>query len=191
MTTHHMTLGIPADATPEQIKKVFLGLSKIYHPDVQVTGNANHFTLISSAYEALLGVKQEQEGRPEVIQIVVKAIRNTLLHDMNFNLSNQMGIKSMVSQAIAAEKKAGNDEIKKADTIIKRYSDLIEGMTEEGKERPSIQTAMEFDLRSLQEKVQPIRDAIRNLNDALALLENLDFGKNEAGGMLSFAINWP
>ena len=191
MTTHHMTLGIPVDATPEQIKKVFLGLSKIYHPDVQVTGNADHFTRISSAYDALLGVKQEQEGRPEVIQIIVKAIRNTLLHDMNFNLSSQMGIKAMVSQAIAAEKKAGNEEIKKADTIIKRYSDLIEGMTEEGKERPSIQTAMEFDLRSIQEKTQPIRDAIVNLTDALTLLDNIDFGKNEAGGMLSFAVNWP
>lgn len=52
MSTHYDTLGIPKNATPEQIKKQYRKLSLEHHPD-RCNGNEEMFKKISEAYQQL------------------------------------------------------------------------------------------------------------------------------------------
>jgi hypothetical protein len=56
----YAVLGLPRDATPEQVKARFRDLSRKYHPDRSTDPNAGaHFSAITAAYAALTG---GQEG---------------------------------------------------------------------------------------------------------------------------------
>jgi DnaJ-class molecular chaperone len=50
--THYSVLGVPENATPEQIKKQYRKLSLELHPD-RPGGDANKFKIINEAYETL------------------------------------------------------------------------------------------------------------------------------------------
>ena len=52
MSTHYETLGLPKNATPEQIKRQYRKLSLEYHPD-RNNGNEEMFKKISEAYQHL------------------------------------------------------------------------------------------------------------------------------------------
>jgi curved DNA-binding protein CbpA len=54
--THYEILGVPRDATPEQIKRRFRQLAREHHPDVARDKTASHqaFVLISEAYRVLI-----------------------------------------------------------------------------------------------------------------------------------------
>ncbi|XP_013395394.1 dnaJ homolog subfamily C member 30 isoform X1 [Lingula anatina] len=59
---HYSTLGVPRDATPDQVKAAYFKLSKIYHPDLNKSPNAQEkFTEISAAYEVIGSPLQRQE----------------------------------------------------------------------------------------------------------------------------------
>jgi len=57
MKNYYEVLGVPQTASPEEIKKVFRELSKIYHPDKGTFGDADHatkkFQEINEAYQTL------------------------------------------------------------------------------------------------------------------------------------------
>lgn len=46
-------LGLTKTASPEQAHKVYRALAAVYHPDVPVTGNPEHFKRLTEAYEAI------------------------------------------------------------------------------------------------------------------------------------------
>jgi curved DNA-binding protein CbpA len=52
--THYRTLGVPNNASPEDIKKVHRRLARKYHPDVSTEVDAKeHFQRVQRAYEVL------------------------------------------------------------------------------------------------------------------------------------------
>jgi hypothetical protein len=53
VVSHYDVLGVPVDATTQQITAAYRGLAIIFHPD-KPTGNTEKFQEISNAYEALV-----------------------------------------------------------------------------------------------------------------------------------------
>ncbi len=50
---YYQILGLPRDASAEDIKKVYRRLARKYHPDVNREAQARHFKAVSEAYEVL------------------------------------------------------------------------------------------------------------------------------------------
>ncbi|MHB1350130.1 MAG: DnaJ domain-containing protein [Desulfobulbaceae bacterium] len=64
---HYATLGLRANASPEEIKKAYRTLSKQYHPDrTQDPDGGKRFMEISGAYHALMADYGKQKAKPEV-----------------------------------------------------------------------------------------------------------------------------
>lgn len=59
MSRYHTILGVPANATTDEIKAAYRRLAKRYHPDINNSSDAHEkFVLITEAYEMLLNSKQ-------------------------------------------------------------------------------------------------------------------------------------
>ena len=68
---YYEDLQISANADSETIERVFRLLAKRYHPDNNVTGNADAFTRISSAYKVLADV--EKRASYDACHVALKA----------------------------------------------------------------------------------------------------------------------
>lgn len=51
--THYQTLGVPQDATADDIRRAFRALAKKHHPDTGPAGSSAAFAAIAEAYETL------------------------------------------------------------------------------------------------------------------------------------------
>lgn len=57
MKNFYKILNIPETSTPDEIKKAYRNLAKMYHPDNKETGDAEKFREINEAYENLINPK--------------------------------------------------------------------------------------------------------------------------------------
>ena len=65
MNRHYQVLGLNSNATSDEIKKAYRKLSKIYHPDINKSPEAeNKFKEISEAYQVLTGKSKETTPPP-------------------------------------------------------------------------------------------------------------------------------
>ncbi|MBU4466240.1 MAG: molecular chaperone DnaJ [Actinobacteria bacterium] len=61
MADHYEVLGVPRDATPDQIKKAYRRLARELHPDVNPGADASErFKLVTHAYDVLSDTEQRQ-----------------------------------------------------------------------------------------------------------------------------------
>lgn len=65
MKNFYKILNISENSSPEEIKKAYRNLAKIYHPDNKETGNAEKFREIQEAYDNLINPKPQQERYQE------------------------------------------------------------------------------------------------------------------------------
>lgn len=61
LKSHHAILGVPANATKDEIKKAFRLLAHQHHPD-KPTGNAEKFKEVSFAYSEMMKWAPETRG---------------------------------------------------------------------------------------------------------------------------------
>lgn len=66
LRTHYQILELPSSATPRDIKKNFIKLAKIYHPDVYRGSDKLRFTKIKEAYETLINQQSRQKYDEEI-----------------------------------------------------------------------------------------------------------------------------
>ena len=59
--TYYQILEVPSNAGQAAIKKNYLKLAKIYHPDVYKGADRNRFTLIQEAYKTLSNHADRQQ----------------------------------------------------------------------------------------------------------------------------------
>lgn len=59
--TYYSTLGVSTDCPQEVIQAAYRALSRIYHPDVPKSGNAEKMKKINAAYEVLKDPEQRAE----------------------------------------------------------------------------------------------------------------------------------
>lgn len=59
--THYSTLGVAPEAPQEVIQAAYRALSRVYHPDVPKTGNAEKMRRINAAWEVVGDVRKRRE----------------------------------------------------------------------------------------------------------------------------------
>ncbi len=90
---HYKVLNIDTNSSPEEIRKSYLILSKVYHPDKCKDVHATElFKLISSSYLALTTTTQNQNN-VTTIEDALDLFFKTVINDTNTNLYTKMILK--------------------------------------------------------------------------------------------------
>lgn len=117
MTDHYKILGVKKNATPQQLKDVYRVLSKKYHPDKSMDGDAERFKEIASAYAIL----SDPEKRK------MYDLTGSDISDRDFD-RKAGGLLQQLFQLIVSQK--GLAQIQKTDVIQEVSNQLDKGMDE-------------------------------------------------------------
>jgi len=123
---HYATIGVPQDATPEEIKKAYRERSKELHPDAN-NGDDKGFAELAKAYEVLsdqerrkkydeTGDDSEKNDEAQVSSIITTLTIVFLDHEDVKTKS----LTEFIKKAINEQLKGGNDAIKKAEKEIEK-----------------------------------------------------------------------
>lgn len=90
---HYKVLNIDKNSSPEEIRKSYLILSKMYHPDKCKDIHATElFKLISNSYLTLITTTQNQNS-VTTIEDAIDLFFKTVINDTNTNLYTKMILK--------------------------------------------------------------------------------------------------
>lgn len=196
-------LGVPKDATPEDIKKAYRDKAKKLHPDNQKTGDETAFKKASHAI-AILGdpLKREQYDRtgsedtsdPEAAEdkealSILSGIFNQLMTMAEFNPAEHCPLKA--TRKITKQKRAEIEKgLAELELMLAKMRKTVKRLHRKGKEKKAGKLAMVLaglERTVLQKKMQGERE-IRVIDKVLAIVDDHEYTVDEkpkpaAGGI--------
>lgn len=158
---HYDSLGVPPDATPDQIKRAYRGKARETHPDKG--GDAEEFAAVAAAYDVLSDPARRllydatgQQPETQPIEIEVR----TILLGM-FNQALAADLQTDIITAIRKEIKAGSERVRLDAKRLEERAKKLE------KRRSKITSTSEVNLAHL-----VIDGELKNIAQSLAGLDH-------------------
>ena len=177
----YAALGLPADATPEQIHAAFLNISRAHHPDVQ--GDAEIFARAKHAHEILIDpikrrVYDETGLDPEHDQKMVHAIG--LIRNIVAGILNDGKVDIDIVERIRARVWTETSDIEtqiranqaKADRIGKMRANIERRWKGSPQIKSNLLMMLDGQLRLAEAERLPLDGALETVNLAKKLIED-------------------
>ena len=177
----YAALGLPVDATPEQIHAAFLNISRAHHPDMQ--GDAEIFARAKHAHEILIDpvkrrIYDETGLDPEHDQKMVNAIgliRNIvagILNDGKVDIDIVERIRAQIwTETGGIETQIRNNQAK-ADRIGKMRANIEKRWKGSPQIKSNLLMMLDGQLRLAEAERLPLQGALETVNLATKLIEN-------------------